>query len=137
MNATEIVLPRIGEPESLEIRTREVGRPGPEQALVRVEATGVSFAEQQMRRGKYYDQPPFPFVPGYDLVGVVVQAGAGSPPEGQRVAALTKTGGWASHVVLCSDCFPKRRRERRRGTAWPALTHVDLRCLGPHRSRQR
>ena len=39
--------------------------------VVRVEATGVSFAEQQMRRGKYYDQPPFPFVPGYDLVGVV------------------------------------------------------------------
>ena len=34
-----------------------------------MEATGVSFAEQQMRRGKYYDQPPFPFVPGYDLVG--------------------------------------------------------------------
>ena len=36
---------------------------------MRVEATGVSFAEQQMRRGKYYDQPKFPFVPGYDLVG--------------------------------------------------------------------
>jgi NADPH:quinone reductase-like Zn-dependent oxidoreductase len=34
-----------------------------------MEATGVSFAEQQMRRGKYYDQPPFPFVPGYDYVG--------------------------------------------------------------------
>ena len=30
----------------------------------------MSFAEQQMRRGKYYDQPKFPFVPGYDLVGV-------------------------------------------------------------------
>ena len=100
MNATEIVLPGIGEPESLEIRTREVGSPGRGQALVRVEATGVSFAEQQMRWGKYYDQPPFPFVPGYDLVGVVAQAGTGAPPEGQRVAALTKTGGWASCVVL-------------------------------------
>ena len=42
---------------------------GAGQALVRVEATGVLFAEQQMRRGKYYDQPSFPFVPGYDLVG--------------------------------------------------------------------
>src|SRR6516164_8606280 len=100
MNATEIVLPGIGEPESLQVRNREVGTPGPGQALVRVEATGVSFAEQQMRRGKYYDQPPFPFVPGYDLVGVVAQAGTGATPEGQRVAALTKTGGWASYVVL-------------------------------------
>ena len=58
---------------------------------MRVEATGVSFAEQQMRRGKYYDQPKFPFVPGYDLVGTV---------GGRRVAALTKVGGWADHVVL-------------------------------------
>jgi NADPH:quinone reductase-like Zn-dependent oxidoreductase len=107
MHATKIVLPGIGEPESLQIRAREIGPPGPGQALVRVEATGISFAEQQMRRGKYYDQPPFPFVPGYDLVGVVAQAGAGAPPEGQRVAALTKTGAWASHVLLdAADLVP-------------------------------
>jgi hypothetical protein len=29
MQATEIVLPGIGEPESLQIHTREVGPPGP------------------------------------------------------------------------------------------------------------
>ena len=46
------------------MRHRELPEPGPGQSLVRVEATGVSFAEQQMRRGKYYDQPKFPFVPG-------------------------------------------------------------------------
>jgi NADPH2:quinone reductase len=55
--------------------------------------SGVSFAEQQMRRGKYYDQPDFPFVPGYDLVGIDEQTGA-------RVAALTKVGGWADRVIL-------------------------------------
>ena len=53
------------------MRDARAARAGPGQALVRVEATGVSFAEQQMRRGKYYDQPAFPFVPGYDLVGIV------------------------------------------------------------------
>src|SRR3974377_103123 len=100
MNATEIVLPGIGEPESLEIRTRELGSPGRGRALVRVEARGVSFAEQQMLRGKYYDQPPFPFVPGYDLVGVVAQAGAGAPPEGERGAALTKNRGGGRRAVL-------------------------------------
>jgi NADPH:quinone reductase-like Zn-dependent oxidoreductase len=102
--ATEIVLPGIGEPESLQVRSRELPDPTPGRALVRVEATGVSFAEQQMRRGKYYDQPPFPFVPGYDLVGVVERAGnGGGPPVGQRVAALTKVGGWADRVVLDTD----------------------------------
>jgi NADPH:quinone reductase-like Zn-dependent oxidoreductase len=111
MRATEIELPGIGEPESLRLRTRELPAPAPGQAMVRVEASGVSFAEQQMRRGKYYDQPPFPFVPGYDLVGVVEAIGADGVADGvrvgQRVAALTKTGGWADRVLLdTADLVP-------------------------------
>ncbi|MEU6849804.1 medium chain dehydrogenase/reductase family protein [Actinacidiphila alni] len=100
---TEVVLPGIVEPEGLEVRTGgAVPAPGPGQVLVRMEATGVSFAEQQMRRGRYYDQPPFPFVPGYDLVGEVraVGAGVGSGLIGTRVAAMVKVGGWSSHLVL-------------------------------------
>jgi NADPH:quinone reductase-like Zn-dependent oxidoreductase len=106
---TEIVLPGVVEPEGLQVRERPVPRPGPGQALVRVEATGVSFAEQQMRRGRYYDQPPFPFVPGYDLVGTVdaVGTGADAALRGRRVAALTKVGGWRSHAVLdAADLVP-------------------------------
>src|SRR5437762_1516235 len=55
-----------------------------------------------MRRGRYYGQPPFPFVPGYDLVGTVTAAGPGAGQSliGRRVAALTKTGAWTSHLVL-------------------------------------
>lgn len=113
MQTTEIVLPAVGAPESLEVRVRELPKPGPGQAIVRVEASGVSFAEQQMRRGKYYDMPAFPFVPGYDLVGVVeelgtpVAGGSPGPAVGQRVAALTKTGGWAEHVLLeAADLVP-------------------------------
>jgi NADPH2:quinone reductase len=109
MHATEIVLPGVGEPETLEVRTRELPEPAAGEAVVRVAATGVSFAEQQMRRGKYYDQPAFPFVPGYDLVGVVERTGdeGGAPAVGQPVAALTKTGGWADRVVLdAADLVP-------------------------------
>ena len=93
MHATVIEMPGVGEPETLRVTTRELPEPGAGEALVRVEASGVSFAEQQMRRGKYYDQPEFPFVPGYDLVGI-------DAATGQRVAALTKIGGWADRVVL-------------------------------------
>ncbi|MFQ3556490.1 medium chain dehydrogenase/reductase family protein [Streptomyces gramineus] len=98
----EVVLPGVVEPEGLRIRRGEVPTPGAGQIVVRMEATGVSFAEQQMRRGRYYDQPPFPFVPGYDLVGTVLTAGEGVTPGlvGRRVASLVKVGGWASHVVL-------------------------------------
>lgn len=60
----------------------------------------MSFAEQQMRRGKYYDQPPFPFVPGYDVVGTVVGSKADAALTGRRFAAVTKVGSWASHLLL-------------------------------------
>jgi NADPH:quinone reductase-like Zn-dependent oxidoreductase len=101
-NRVEVVLPGIVDPEGLQIRSTAVPDPGPGQVLIAMEATGVSFAEQQMRRGRYYDQPPFPFVPGYDLVGRVLATGPGADPDlvGKRVAALLKVGGWASHVVV-------------------------------------
>ncbi|GAA3779211.1 medium chain dehydrogenase/reductase family protein [Streptomyces phyllanthi] len=105
----EVVLPGKVEPEGLQIRHGAVTAPGPGQVLIRMEATGVSFAEQQMRRGRYYDQPAFPFVPGYDLVGTVLAAGEGVEPglTGTRVAALVKVGGWASHVLVdAADAVP-------------------------------
>ncbi|WP_406464163.1 medium chain dehydrogenase/reductase family protein [Streptomyces sp. NBC_01622] len=105
----EVVLPGKVEPEGLEVRHGAVPVAGPGQVVIRMEATGVSFAEQQMRRGRYYDQPPFPFVPGYDLVGTVQSTGAGVEPGlvGTRVAALVKVGGWASHVLVdAADVVP-------------------------------
>ncbi|WP_432495737.1 medium chain dehydrogenase/reductase family protein [Kineococcus gypseus] len=109
VTATEVVLPGLVEPEGLQLRHRPLAAPAAGQALVAVEASGVSFAEQQMRRGKYYDQPPFPFVPGYDLVGTVLAVGPGADPSlvGRRVAAMTKTGGWATHALLtAADLVP-------------------------------
>ncbi|MDH6608549.1 NADPH:quinone reductase-like Zn-dependent oxidoreductase [Streptomyces sp. SAI-208] len=105
----EVVLPGKVEPEGLQIRHGAVPAAGPGQVVIRMEATGVSFAEQQMRRGRYYDQPPFPFVPGYDLVGTVLATGEGVAPHlaGTRVAALVKVGGWASHVLVdAADVVP-------------------------------
>lgn len=98
----QVVLPGIVAPEDLQIRHAAVPEPGPGQLVIAMEATGVSFAEQQMRRGRYYDQPPFPFVPGYDLVGRVLSTGQGVDPglAGRRMAALIKVGGWASHVLV-------------------------------------
>ncbi|HUS22489.1 MAG TPA: medium chain dehydrogenase/reductase family protein [Aeromicrobium sp.] len=100
--AKRVVLPGLVEPEGLVIETGPLDAPGPGQILVAVEATGISYAEQAMRRGRYFGQPAFPFVPGYDLVGTVLQVGPQADPSlvGKRVATLTKTGGWASHAVV-------------------------------------
>src|SRR3954467_6653416 len=102
MLTTEMVFAGPGEPESLTPVSRELAPVAHGQARVRVEATGVSAAEQAIRRGKYYDQPALPLVPGCDLVGILEELGG--PDDrlrvGQRVAALTLTGGWAEHVLL-------------------------------------
>jgi NADPH2:quinone reductase len=109
VTATEIVMPGIIEPAGLQIRSRPLAAPAAGQALVSIEASGVSFAEQSMRRGRYPGAPKFPFVPGYDLVGTVTSVGPDVDPAlvGQRVAALTKSGGWASHALLtAADLVP-------------------------------
>jgi NADPH:quinone reductase-like Zn-dependent oxidoreductase len=106
---TEVVLPGIVEPDGLLVRHRPVPTPAAGQALVRMEASGVSFAEQGMRRGRYPGQPKFPFVPGYDLVGTVAAVGPGVDDAmvGTRVAAITKVGGWTTHALVnAADAVP-------------------------------
>jgi len=108
-HATEVVLPGRVEPDGLQVRDRELPSPAAGQAVLRMDATGVSFAEQQMRRGKYFDQPPFPFVPGYDVVGTVTGVAPGVDPSlvGRRFAAVTKVGSWASHQLIdVADLVP-------------------------------
>jgi NADPH:quinone reductase-like Zn-dependent oxidoreductase len=99
---TEVVLPDVVEPDGLVIRHRPIPTPAQGQALVQMLATGVSFAENSMRRNRYPGQPKFPFVPGYDLVGTVTAVGPDVDPTlvGQRVAAVTKTGGWSTHLLI-------------------------------------
>jgi len=118
---TQIVLPRIVAPSGLQVR--HVGAPHPTagQVLLRMEASGVSFAEKAMRRGRYPGQPKFPFVPGYDVVGTVLSVGPGGDRSliGRRVAAATKTGGWSTHVLAlptrsygCLRASPRPMRRR-------------------------
>ena len=104
VTALEIVLPGLVEPSGLLLRERRLPAPARGELLVEVEATGISFAEKSMRRGRYFGQPAFPFVPGYDLVGRVLAVGSDRDSQlvGTRVASVTKTGGWASHAIVAA-----------------------------------
>lgn len=106
---TEVVLPGLVEPTGLHLQQRTLPAPAAGQALVQVEASGISFAEQGMRRGRYPGQPKFPFVPGYDLVGTVREVGTGVDRTviGTRVAVATKTGSWATYALVdAADLVP-------------------------------
>src|SRR5437879_10694386 len=101
---------RTGPPEALEVRDGPDPVPGPGQALVRVRATGVNFADVMARLGLYPDAPPRPGVVGYAVAGTVERLGPGADgalAAGQRVIALTRFGGYAEAVAVpAAQLFP-------------------------------
>lgn len=98
----QVVIQRPGGPEVLAVVERQMTDPGPGMVRVRVLAAGVAYADILMRKGVYPGAPRMPFVPGYDIVGTVDALGPGVAgfAIGQRVAALTTTGGYTTCITL-------------------------------------
>jgi NADPH2:quinone reductase len=76
--------------------------PGPGQALVRIRACGINFADSIMAAGKYQTQPALPFIPGSEIAGDVVALGEGVDglEPGDRVMGLPGRGGYAELVAV-------------------------------------
>jgi NADPH:quinone reductase-like Zn-dependent oxidoreductase len=81
--------------------------PRPGEVRVRVIAAGAGATDLTMRRGRYPFAPPFPFVPGYEVVGIVDAVGTGVTrfALGQKVAALTVHGAFAEYLVRGAEHF--------------------------------
>ncbi len=79
--------------------------PGSGQALIRVAAAGLNFADLLMAGGTYQDMPPLPLTLGLELAGTVEALGPGTagPAPGTRVAALPGSGGLADLAVVATD----------------------------------
>jgi NADPH2:quinone reductase len=96
-----IVVPEFGDASMLQLdERRPVPAPGPDQVLIAVRCAGVNFAEVMSRRFGYLGVTP-PFVPGVEVAGTVVALGDGVEglAVGDRVCALTHTGGYAEWAV--------------------------------------
>jgi len=98
-----IRIARFGGPEVLELAEQPtIPLPGPGEVRIKVLAAGTGFTDTFIRRGRYPDfKGPLPFTPGYDLVGVVEEAGPGVPAQfiGQLVADLCVVGGYAQYAI--------------------------------------
>jgi len=96
----QIWIPKAGPPEVLEVKAAADPRPGPGEIRIRVEASGVNFADIMGRLGLYPDLPRLPVVPGYEVAGRVDEVGAGVDPGwvGRDVFAMTRFGGYADVV---------------------------------------
>lgn len=97
-----IYLVRNGESNSaFEIREARIPEPGSGEVVIRVEASGLNYADVMARRGLYKAAPPIPSVLGYDVAGTVHAIGndVGGFEVGQRVAAMTRFGGYAEYAL--------------------------------------
>ncbi|WP_370616582.1 NADPH:quinone oxidoreductase family protein [Mumia sp. Pv 4-285] len=91
-------------PSAVEVVDIDAPEPGPDQVVIDVRASGVSFPEVLQTRGLYQVKPPLPFVPGSEIAGEVVSAPSGSGfSTGDRVAAFPMLGGFSERVVANPD----------------------------------
>jgi len=109
MKYKSVVLTKKGPPEVLQIIEKDLRPPQAGEALIRVLATGVGRTDIVMRYGYYPFAPKTPFVPGYEIVGVVEAVGENVTrvEVGDRVAALTVHGGYAEYIYLNKDDLVK------------------------------
>ncbi|NEX47117.1 NADPH:quinone oxidoreductase family protein [Pseudotabrizicola algicola] len=88
-------------------RLCDLPRPVPAQgqALLRIHACALNFADLLMAEGKYQSRPPLPFTPGLELAGEVVALGpdTSGPAPGTRVACYAGHGGLAEYGTFAVD----------------------------------
>lgn len=91
------VVPELGSP--LEIRELAIPEPGPYEALVKVEYTGVCHTDLHAAHGDWPVKPTAPFIPGHEGVGTVVAVG----DRVERVAVGDLVGNaWLASA--CGEC---------------------------------
>ncbi len=97
-----VIAKQRGGPEVLEIVENELRKPAEGQARVRVLATAVGGTDINYRYGRSPFAPRVPFTPGYEIIGVVDAIGpkVTRVKPGDRVAALTGTGGYSEMISL-------------------------------------
>lgn len=94
-----------GGPETLELTETPTPEPSKGQVRIRIRAAGLNFPDTLIIRDLYQVKPPRPFAPGGEIAGEVEAIGEGvtSLSVGDRVLALTGSGGFASHILVNAE----------------------------------
>jgi NADPH:quinone reductase-like Zn-dependent oxidoreductase len=123
-----VVVRSFGGLEVLRVERTEVPRPRSDEVLIAVKAVGVNPLDWKVRRGEVFTDAfgSPPLVPGWDVSGVVAQAGARvtSLTEGQEVFGLVNFpapgGAYAEYVTApAGEVLPKPEE----------LTHAEAAAL--------
>lgn len=95
-----ILVKQLGGPENMELAEVPKPVPGPGQALVKIEATGVNYIDTYFRTGLY--KADLPVTLGQEAAGVVEAVGEGvtEAAPGDRVAYAMTRGSYAEYAVV-------------------------------------
>ena len=95
-----ILINKTGDPKVMDLVQVPQPVPGSGEVVIQVKSSGINFADILARKGLYPDAPKLPLTPGYEVAGVISDAG----PEvsesliGKNVIAFTRFGGYADYV---------------------------------------
>jgi NADPH:quinone reductase-like Zn-dependent oxidoreductase len=113
--ARQVQFDRLGGPEVLTVRDVEVGSPGANEVLVRVEAIGLNRAEAMFREGSYFLQPSFPSTLGYEAAGTVEAVGTnvtglavGDPVGVVPAFSMNDYGTYGDHAIVPASAVVPR-----------------------------
>jgi len=98
-----IQVKQVGGPEVMELVELPVPQPKPNEAVVKLAASGVNFIDCYHREGRY--KAPLPFVPGQEGAGVVTAVGTEvrSVKVGDRMAWAGLLGAYAEYAAVAAD----------------------------------
>ncbi len=102
-----IQVKQTGGPEVLELSELPVPQPKPNEAVVKVHASGVNFIDVYYREGRYKAQ--LPFVLGQEAAGIVSAIGSDVKgiAAGDRVAYTMLLGSYAEYAAVATDRLVK------------------------------
>ena len=117
-----IWIKNFGPPEVLEISHSKLLAPARDEVQVKVEYSGINFAEIVMRQGLYQDAPKGDFIPGYEFSGEVSAVGqaVNDFQVGDKVFGGSLFNGHQKYVTV-----PRRFLLK----AWPEYTMQELAAL--------
>ena len=97
-----ILCKSFGTPENLVLEEVQDLKPKEGEALVKVYAAALNFPDTLQIAGKYQYQPPFPFIPGSEAAGVIIELGPNIKgfEIGDRVIAIPGVGAMAEQVCV-------------------------------------
>src|SRR5271155_3077188 len=102
-----MVVRRYGQPEVFEVQQVPDPQPKAGEALIRVKAIGINFADLLQRMGLYPGSPKPPFIPGLEIAGVVEKIVEGSKRDetnalkpGDAVVAMPHFKAYAEWVAV-------------------------------------